>query len=64
VSVDSESKFEAWPESWPKVIQSWTNEPCDMLIGPCACGAWHIRGEFELIRGQVVGSTGRIFSDA
>ena len=31
---------------WPKELEKTSlfnacNEPCDMLIGPCACGAWH-----------------------
>lgn len=30
-----------WPEGKPERMMPWTNEPCDMLIGPCACGAWH-----------------------
>ncbi len=30
-----------WPEDWERVYNSCT-EPCDMLIGPCACGASHI----------------------
>lgn len=25
-------------------------DPCDMLIGPCACGATHSAGEWELTR--------------
>jgi hypothetical protein len=31
---------------WPKELERVSlfnacNEKCDMLIGPCACGAWH-----------------------
>lgn len=29
-----------WPEDWTDYHFNG-NEPCDMLIGPCACGAWH-----------------------
>ena len=25
-------------------------DPCDMLIGPCACGAWHKADEWVLVR--------------
>lgn len=30
----------AYPEGWPE-LHNACNEPCDMLRGPCACGAWH-----------------------
>jgi hypothetical protein len=23
------------------------NEPCDMLRGPCCCGAWHTPSDFD-----------------
>lgn len=36
--------FLPWPEDWTDYHYN-SNEPCDMLIGPCACGAWH--GESE-----------------
>ncbi len=28
------------PDHWPKRYNACT-DPCDMLDGPCACGAWH-----------------------
>lgn len=28
------------------------NQPCDMLIGPCSCGAWHKADEWVLVRVQ------------
>jgi len=28
-----------YPDGWAKHFNS--NEPCDKLVGPCACGAWH-----------------------
>ncbi len=31
----------AWPELWTLRYFNGNNEPCDMLVGPCACGAWH-----------------------
>jgi len=39
----------AWPENWPRHFNG--GELCDMLIGPCSCGASHERREFELING-------------
>jgi len=40
-----------WPNNWPRYKQacfSSFQNSCDMLVGPCACGAWHQQGEFEL----------------
>ncbi len=37
-----------WPDHWPKYHNA-CNEPCDILIGPCACGATHTRNEFIVI---------------
>lgn len=34
-----------WPDSWTTRHHNACNEPCDMLIGPCACGAWHNAAE-------------------
>ena len=31
----------AWPEDWTDRHHNANAEPCDMLVGPCACGAWH-----------------------
>lgn len=31
-----------WPEAWRTRMYN-SNEPCDVLIGPCNCGAWHTR---------------------
>jgi hypothetical protein len=30
-----------WPQDWTDRHYNACNEPCDMLIGPCSCGAWH-----------------------
>lgn len=35
-----------WPEAWTRRFHNAINEPCDMLIGPCACGAWHHADEW------------------
>jgi hypothetical protein len=29
------------PTEWLGQFWNACTEPCDMLIGPCACGAWH-----------------------
>lgn len=34
-----------WPEDWPDYHNG--SELCDMLIGPCSCGASHQPGEFR-----------------
>lgn len=43
-----------WPTDWPTYKQacfgSW-DKCCDMLVGPCSCGASHLPGEFELLMG-------------
>lgn len=50
------SKLKGWPEHYPKYKQgcfaSW-DDACDMLVGPCACGAWHQQGEFKLRAGEL-----------
>lgn len=30
-----------WPDEWLTRHFNASHDPCDMLIGPCACGAWH-----------------------
>lgn len=43
--------FIPWLADWPQYKQacflSW-DDRCDMLIGPCCCGAWHQVDEFEV----------------
>lgn len=34
-----------YPEHWPEHHNA-CNEPCDMAVGPCACGAWHTLDEW------------------
>jgi hypothetical protein len=34
-----------WPADWNDRHYNACNEPCDMLCGPCSCGAWHCEGE-------------------
>lgn len=41
-----------WPDGWPE-FHNGCRDACDMLVGPCLCGASHYRGEFELVCGKV-----------
>ncbi len=43
------SSWIPWPDDWPAYRQecfSSDTDNCDMLEGPCRCGAWHTPGEF------------------
>lgn len=42
---DKPNGFVAWPAEWTDRRYNAVNEPCDMLVGPCACGAWHYEAE-------------------
>ena len=33
--------FVPWPDQWFDRHYNACNEPCDFLVGPCVCGAWH-----------------------
>jgi hypothetical protein len=35
----------SWPADWPRNLFNTSNEPCDNLVGPCICGAWHNEAE-------------------
>lgn len=42
--------FQPWPQNWPRYRQAcyWGDDDCcDMLVGPCSCGSWHMPGEFS-----------------
>jgi hypothetical protein len=45
VLIAGQSGLVPWPDDWLDRHYNACNEPCDMLIGPCACGAWHCEGE-------------------
>jgi hypothetical protein len=45
--VVARNRFIPYPESWPPYVNG-TGEPCDMLQGPCCCGAWHDLNEWEV----------------
>jgi hypothetical protein len=36
-----------WPDDFAPGDRHYnaSNEPCDMLVGPCSCGAWHCEEE-------------------
>jgi hypothetical protein len=38
--------YKPWPKDWPPYFHR--NEPYDMLVGHCWCGAYHTEGEFTL----------------
>jgi hypothetical protein len=40
----SPSGMVPWPDDWEDRHYN-AKEPCDMLIGPCSCGAWHREDE-------------------
>lgn len=52
MSSSPSERWQKWPSSWPLYLNG--NDFCDMLIGPCACGAWHIKGEFSMRDGKIV----------
>lgn len=45
-----------WPDNWPWFKQacyvSFTDR-CDMLVGPCSCGASHFTDEFKYLDGTL-----------
>jgi hypothetical protein len=34
-----------WPANWTDCHYNGGREPCDTLVGPCSCGAWHTARE-------------------
>ncbi len=38
--IATNNNFLPFPEHWPP-YHNVSTEPCDMLQGPCVCGAWH-----------------------
>ncbi len=45
LTANPRSKFIPYPDDWEPRHNGFTNEPCDMLIGFCACGAGHFLTE-------------------
>jgi hypothetical protein len=60
--VNKSNGMLAWPDGWPIYKQacfsSWSDR-CDMLVGPCACGASHSSGEFKLFANGVLTRNGK-----
>lgn len=52
VKTAPDRTLKAWPEHWPEYHNA-VKDPCDMLVGPCACGASHEPGEFVLHEGTL-----------
>jgi hypothetical protein len=40
-----QSGMVAWPGEWTDYHYNASKDPCDMLVGPCSCGAWHNENE-------------------
>lgn len=34
-----------YPDHWPKRHYNSCSKPCDVIDGPCVCGAWHCEDE-------------------
>ena len=34
-----------WPADWTDRHHNASHGPCDLLVGPCSCGAWHTEDE-------------------
>ena len=47
-----ENSMETWPKDWPRTYNA-CNDPCDMLVGPCACGSTHGKGEYTFVDGEL-----------
>ena len=45
--------FQVWPQGWPRYRQPSSTEDCDVVVGPCACGARHSEGEFRCEQGTL-----------
>lgn len=42
--------FMEMPKDWIGQVHNACTDPCDMLNGPCVCGAWHHWDEWIIIR--------------
>ena len=45
-TIDYHNNLLAYPEDWPKYYNGGVL--CDMLQGPCNCGAWHHLDEWQI----------------
>jgi hypothetical protein len=56
-SFNPKNDLATMPEAYYGKFYNACTEPCDMLQGPCACGAWHRQGEWpDQIQMEVFGS--------
>lgn len=51
-----------WPVNWTDRHYNASHEPCDMLIGPCSCGAWHTEQE-DWVRAMLVKHNAEIIDE-
>ena len=47
---ENKNNFMVMPESWIGQVYNACTDPCDMLYGPCVCGAWHHLDEWIITR--------------
>lgn len=45
---NSKNGFLPMPEEFCGMFFNASTEPCDMLVGPCSCGAWHYIHEWPM----------------
>ncbi len=38
------------PKDWIGQVHNACTDPCDMICGPCVCGAWHHFDEWTITR--------------
>lgn len=44
--LDLQTRREPWPADWP-IYQQGDGPRCNVTIGCCSCGQWHLAGMFE-----------------
>lgn len=51
------NRLASMPEDYIGLFHNACTDPCDMLQGPCACGAWHHQEEWpDNIQMEVFGN--------
>ncbi len=53
-----ENNLMSMPVAWIGQVHNASTDPCDMLCGPCACGAWHHLNEWIIIRKKLTRELG------
>jgi len=56
MTKEKENNFLPMPKEWIGQYYNACNEPCDMLVGPCACGASHHIDEWLISRKKLTES--------